>query len=559
MLNTDKIWIRDIAEICAAHGMDKAVISPGSRSAPLVIAFSRQPEIECIPIVDERAAAFFALGMAQQTAKPVALICTSGSATLNFAPALAEAYYQRIPLITFTADRPDEFVDQRDGQTIRQRNIYSNYIRKSFHLPVNCSAEVDRWYAARIISEAIHHTQYPVAGPVHVNVPLREPLHKLAHYTAYQKPRIIRLVKNRFILPAEQQKELLHIWSASTKKMLLIGSNPPDRRLQRLIKKLAVDPSVSILTETTSNITTEGIVRCIDPTLEAIDKKQYSAFSPQVLVTLGGEIISRKVKAFLRSHPPAEHWHIDPAADTADTFQCLTRLVPVDAPTFLQLLTAAAPVHSDYRSRWTHAYQQAQKIRTRTLASSPYCDLTVFGELFKHLPSGCNLHLGNSSPIRYSNLFELHPDITVNCNRGVSGIDGVTSTAAGAAYVNKKLTVLITGDLSFFYDSNALWNKALPANLRIIVINNAGGNIFRIIPGPSELDEFEPLFEAPHELTAEYLAKTFNLPYYFCDNMHQLQQQVKSFFRPSPKAAILEIKTPAHTSAEVLKNYMNMK
>ncbi len=205
------------------------------------------------------------------------------------------------------------------------------------------------------------------------------------------------------------------------------------------------------------------------------------------------------------------------------------------------------------------AYNRSRNTRKKVLSSAPFCDLAVFNELLNTLPDNCNLQLGNSSPVRYSNLFELNPTISVNCNRGTSGIDGVTSTAAGAAYVNKKLTVLITGDIGFFYDSNALWNDRLPKNLRIIVINNSGGNIFRIIPGPSELDEFEEFFETKHNLSAEHFAKAHSIPYYFCSNMNRLKKELKNFYKPGNKPAILEIKTPNIVSAEVLRKYMNMK
>ena len=555
--NTDKIWIRDIAEICAAKGLRHAVISPGSRSAPLVVAFNRQKEIECLQVIDERSAAFFALGIAQQTGKPVALVCTSGSATLNYAPAIAEAYHQRVPLFVLTADRPDELIDQRDGQTIRQNNLYHNYIRRSFHLPVVAEQEDDRWYVGRMISEAIDASLFPVAGPVHVNVPLREPLYALKENPRYAKPKFIEQLHIEAMLSGSDKRRLQKEWSSYKRKMILAGAQ--NERQTGNWKQLLNDPSVILLTESTSNLFPDGVISAIDPALESLPQKDKAAYAPELVVTIGGEIVSKKIKAFLRANRPKAHWHIDLSGYHVDTFKSLTKVIGVKTTEFLKAISAAPKTNSDYRKKWQQVFESAKKTREAVLRKTPYCDFTIFSELLKTLPSRCNLHLGNSTPVRYANLFEMSPAIHVNCNRGVSGIDGTVSTAAGAAYVNGKLTVLITGDISFFYDSNALWNKHLPKNLRIIIINNSGGNIFRIIPGPSSLNELEEYFETKQEQTAEHIAKAFSLPYYFCDDMPSLKKELKSFFKPGSKASVLEIKTPNDISAHAMKEYMNMK
>lgn len=565
-MNTDKIWIWDIAEICAAKGLRKAVISPGSRSAPLVIAFNRHPEIECVQVIDERAAAFFALGMAQQTGTPVALICTSGSAPLNYAPAIAEAYYQRVPLIILTGDRPDELIEQRDGQTIRQQNVYANYIRQSFHLPVTGEKEDDRWYVARTISDALNASVHPVSGPVHVNVPLREPLYNVKEDAEYTRPKVVERMKTISALNDTDKKTLQREWANCKSKLIIVGGMfdvvgiPSQAEAERgeAMRKLLQDSSVVVLTEASSNLPLKSTIPIIDPVLEAMPKNEKEHFTPELIVTLGGEIVSKKIKAFFRTNKPKAHWHIDESGDHVDTYKCLTKVISLDAAEFLSVLKEVPFVKSDFRDKWLGIYAEAKKIRERIVQDSPYCDLTAFSELLQSLPDGCNLHLGNSTPIRYANLFEVNPTVTVNCNRGTSGIDGCTSTAAGAAFATQKLTVLITGDISFMYDSNALWNKYLPHNLRIIVMNNSGGNIFRIIPGPASLSELEEYFETKQEQTVEHIAKAFSLPYYFCDDMQSLKKQLNNFYNPHDKAAILEIKTPNEISASVLKEYMNM-
>lgn len=564
-MNTDKIWIRDIAEICAAKGVRKVVISPGSRSAPLVVAFNRHPDIECIQVIDERVAAFFALGIAQQTGIPVALVCTSGSAVLNYAPAVAEAYYQRVPLVLFTADRPDELIEQRDGQTIRQQNIYSNYIRKSFHLPVIGEKDDDRWYSARLVSEALNIAMHPVPGPVHVNIPLREPLYAVREDLTYVKPKVIEQFFPVATLNDADKKTLQSDWAAAQSKLIIaggmfdtMGTLPLGGRSDAFVK-IAQDPSVVIFTESSSNLPVEGVIPTIDPALEALPVNERASFTPELIVTIGGEIVSKKVKAFLRTNRPKAHWHLDINGDHVDTYKCLTKVIPLKTLDFLDLIKDIQHTQSNFRDKWLAVYKEARNIREELLKTAPFSDFTVFHEILQSLPDDSNLHLGNSTPIRYANLFESKPTVTVNCNRGASGIDGCASTAAGAAFANGKLTVLVSGDISFFYDSNALWNKHLPKNFRIIVMNNSGGNIFRIIPGPSSLNELEEYFETKQEQTVEHIAKAFSLPYYFCDDAKSLRKQLAQFYKPHDRAAILEVKTPNTASANVLKEYMNMK
>ena len=560
MKDTNKIWIKDVAEICAAKNMRHAVISPGSRSAPLVIAFSNHPGITCYTIVDERAAGFYALGMAQQTDIPVALICTSGSALLNYAPAIAEAYYQKIPLLVFSADRPDELVDQRDGQTIRQNNIYANYIKKSFKLPVNCYDNDDRWFANRITCEAINIATSPHYGPVHVNVPLRDPLYDLTEYDTYQVPKIIDQKIGLSQLSNQEIDALNNSWAKAKNKLIIAGSNSRCNDLTANLNKFKSDSSVVLLTETTSNLQTGFAIPCIDATLESIPIDDIGEYIPDLLITFGGDIVSKKIKAFLRNYKPTQHWHIDETGDHIDTFKSLTEVVKLSPKYFFEVIESGEN-ESTFRKKWKKGYHQGINLRDDVLNNTPYCDFKVFEKLISSLPHSCNLHLANSTPVRYSNLFELKPgfNISVNCNRGTSGIDGTISTAAGAALTNNQLTIVITGDLSFLYDSNALWVRHLRANLKIVVINNSGGNIFRIIPGPSKLDSLEDHFEAHHDISFEHLAKAYQIPYYFCDSSEGLSKELEHFFTPSEKASILEIKTPSELSAQVLGDYMNMQ
>jgi 2-succinyl-5-enolpyruvyl-6-hydroxy-3-cyclohexene-1-carboxylate synthase len=549
----DKTGLLHLAEMMVQRGIKTLINSPGSRNAPIVTVFCGHKEINCLSVVDERSAAFFALGMAQQLRQPVAIACTSGSAALNYAPAIAEAYYQRIPLIVLTADRPEEWIDQGDGQTIRQKNVFGPHVRKSVQLPQSTKNNDDLWYNDRLISEALNAAIYPVAGPVHINLPFSEPLYGFDHSLLTQ-PKDIRIIEPQQTLNAETLASLSTQWNRSKKKLVLVGQMLPDSKLQHELERLSADPSVAILSETTSNIYHPDFNGCIDRSLSAMANAED--FYPEILLTFGGPIVSKRIKSFFRKASIKEHWNIDPADLHVDTYQHLTHSIPMQAVSFLEQLNQNA-VHpeSDFKARWLKVHAHAREIHKNYLVKTSYSDLKIFETIIESIPDSAKIQLANSTPVRYSQLFEYKNSFQFDSNRGTSGIDGSLSTAAGAAFASERLTVLITGDLGFFYDSNALWNKHIPANLKIIVINNEGGGIFRFIDGPSDTGLLEPFFEARHQTSARYIAEAFGADYHLATDKASLTEQLGSFFEPSDRVAVLEIKSPARKSAEVLKCY----
>ena len=527
---SSKLVVRDLVEVLAQKGVKHIVISPGSRNAPLIISFNRHPSFTCYSIVDERCAAFFALGIAQQTKNPVVICCTSGSAALNYAPAIVEAYYQKIPLLVLTADRPTEWIDQMDGQTIRQSKLYLNYSKGSFDLPLEVNNEDDRWYAQRISNEAIELTQFPEPGPVHINIPFKEPLYGLKDYSKEKLPKLFETTKTLLELPDGEIAELKEEWKSYNRILLITGLLHPNEVLNELLNDLSSQKNVAILTETTSNVFGKYFNRSIDRVIAGIEGDEVD-YVPDLLVTIGGPVVSKKVKAFLRENKPKAHWHINASNDTVDTYQSLTRIIPVSPEKVLKFFTGIE-VNSDYRDKWLGKDSSLQKVYNQFIKEIEFCDLKVFETVLNKIPKESQLQLGNSTVVRYSNLFDQPFQNKLRCysNRGTSGIDGTLSTAVGAAIATRKSTTVITGDLSFFYDSNALWITPFPQNLKIILINNKGGSIFRIIEGPSNIDELEPFFEAKHNLNAEYIAKTFGLDYTFCDNETDLKKSLEEVY-----------------------------
>jgi 2-succinyl-5-enolpyruvyl-6-hydroxy-3-cyclohexene-1-carboxylate synthase len=549
-----------LAAVMAGKGITHVVVSPGSRNAPAIVVFNRQPGLTLYSISDERSAGFYALGMAQQLNRPVALLCTSGSAALNYAPAIVEAFYQKVPLLIITADRPEAWIDQGDSQTIRQRNVFSGYVRKSYHLPDSIAQPDDHRFFERSVSEAIDRTIFPASGPVHLNLPLSEPLYDIewpAEAVQISSPGIVSIT-NR--VDETEMLRIAEIWNSSVSKMILAGQMNPDAEINHLLEQLADDSSVTLLTETTSNVTIPSAISCIDRTIEAMDVNETDDFKPTVLLTIGGAVVSKKIKALLRKMKPLHHWHVNSDTDEfhMDTYQSLTLTIPSDTCTFLsQLFEKRKRVESHFRLLWLNRSNKCAAKHQQFLRSAPFSDLSVYQTLFREMPADGHLHLGNSTPVRYAQLFDEASQFISWSNRGTSGIDGCVSTAAGASAICHKPLTVITGDVGFFYDSNALWNSNLSPDLRIILINNGGGNIFRVIPGPDNFEELEPFIETAHNLNVEGIVRNFGLKYYKAQNIEEIDKVLPGFYmmQENNKPALLEIFTPNKLSAAVLKDY----
>ena len=544
-----KILSQTVTELCKAKNIEHIVISPGSRNAPLTIGFTNDRFFKCFSIVDERCAAFFALGIAQQVQKPVALVCTSGSALLNYYPAIAEAFYSNTPLVILSADRPEHLLNIGDGQTINQNNVFANHIAYS----VNCKEGKSH----QNFNETEINTALNVAIaknlPVHINIPFSEPLYETVT-TASVIPNNVSLSKE--IKWNEKLDSFQKIWYKTQKKMVLVGVLPPDSIEKKWIDILANDPSVLVFTETTSNIHHTNFIHSIDTLIASLKAEEFKQLQPEILVTFGGMIISKKMKAFLRSFPPQQHWHID-RYKAYDTYFCLTKHFITDINIFFNnfLPKTASNTKSDFQKKWLSIFNFKQQQQRDFEKDVPYSDFYVFSQIIKSLPKGSQLQIANSASIRYAQLFKIDSSITVFCNRGTSGIDGSTSTAIGAAVVSGLPTVFITGDLSFFYDSNALWNKHIPDNFKIILINNSGGGIFRIIAKNKTSDKFSEFFETNHNLNASHLCAMHNITYHSATDKESLEKTLNVFFSRKKKPALLEIKTPSKINDVVLKDF----
>lgn len=536
---------QSIIEICQQKGVQHIVISPGSRNAPLTIGFTNNPYFKCYSIADERCAAFFALGIAQQLQEPVVVVCTSGSALLNYYPAIAEAFYSQIPLVVISADRPQNKIDIGDGQTIRQENVFANHSLYNANLQENVSTENDNNFQMAL------HVSVTQKGPVHINAPFEEPLYETVSELQVQ-PEIIDFTteEKHFSLG----NLTVETWNKATKKLILVGELFPNSVEQHYLDILANDPSVVVLTEKTSNLHHPTFIDQIDTLITPFTDEDFKAFQPEILLTFGGMVVSKRIKAFLRKYKPAHHWHVDDLR-AYDTFGALTNHFETKINTFLSQLLTEKTIESSYQSSIATIWKDRVAKHQEYTAKIPFSDFKVFDFICQNVPKNSQLQVSNSSAIRYLQLFDLDKSIQVFCNRGTSGIDGSTSTAIGAALATNLPTILITGDISFLYDSNALWNNYIPKNFKIILLNNSGGGIFRILPGHQETETFNRYFETSHQLNASHLAKMYGFDYFEANDEATLQQQYKSFLNQNEKPSILEIFTPEKENNGILLEF----
>lgn len=505
------------------------------------MAFARNPAFRCLPVIDERSAGFIALGIAQQSQQPVVLLCTSGSAVTNFYPAVVEAYYQHIPLVLITADRPPELIDQWDGQTIRQQNLFGSHVKGSF-----CTPDVyeDKEMFSNVTAAALALATAGSKGPVHINVPLREPL--------YPQPGknipVVTLPAPAGIPNVQKKLPAVHL-NKHDRVLIIHGAQPFAADYHPANYRNAV-----VISDVVSNQHAFQSFHNWENVLMIRDSALQEKLRPDVLITTGTSVVSKNLKLFLRKYQPKVHYHFSGSENIADPFQTQPILIPQELPAWL----AENPLegNKDYFDTWQKAAQQAAISTAAFFTGGDLNEFRAAQSILTHLPANTRLQLANSMTVRYANLVGLGKDVlSSNCNRGTSGIDGCVSTAVGAALHHPDdLTVLLTGDIAFFYDSNALWNKHVPENLRIFVLNNAGGGIFRLIDGPREQPELEDFFETTHSRTAALLAANLGIVYVAIRNAAEMHAALETIYQPKGPV-IAEIFTDRYENETFFNQY----
>ncbi|HYG00997.1 MAG TPA: 2-succinyl-5-enolpyruvyl-6-hydroxy-3-cyclohexene-1-carboxylic-acid synthase [Chryseosolibacter sp.] len=562
--------IFDIAELCALKGVTETVLCPGSRCAPLTLAFTRHPRINTRTFSDERSAGFVALGIAQQKQLPVAMICTSGSAAYNFAPAVSEAYFSETPLIIFTADRPSEWIGQHDGQTIFQPDIFGKHVKKSFQLPQDYDHADSKWAINRIVNDAINLAQQEPKGPVHINTPFREPLYpQKEEKTEYSGPvRTIDYHKGENYISSAVADKIREGWTSASKILIVVGQQDYDAILHSEIGRLSRTHKIPVVCDIISNMNEdESFITHSDLFLGQASDQVKTTLQPTLLITMGKSLVSKNLKLFLRKYPAKAHWHIQYAGLASDPFKNLTDVFAASPTSIIRLLNEILPAETfesqkqfNFQKLWEIEERRATRAINEFFPQDKLNEIEVVKELLSDIPDNCNLHLANSMSVRYANFIGLSTgrqkkkNIKVYANRGTSGIDGSTSTAIGHALSADVINILITGDVAFFYDRNAFWhNYALP-NLRVLLLNNHGGVIFNMIDGPASQPEAAEYFITNQRLTADKLCEEFNFEHLKLDSKRKLRNYIKSFFEQDGRTKVLEVETNVHVNREIFDN-----
>ncbi len=538
---SDKRNVNTLTSILIGHGVAYAVLCPGSRNAPLVHNLQQCASIRCFAATDERSAGFLALGLALRLRQAVAVCVTSGSALLNLIPAVAEAKYQHVPLVVISADRPAAWIDQLDGQTLPQPNALKDWVRKSVSLPEPHNT-TEEWYCNRLANEALIECLRGGGGPVHVNVPITEPLYG---FTEPELPheRIIHYVQAR---PDKQTCDVLvNRYAKSQRPMLVIGQmQEVDSRLVEQISRHAV-----VISEPLS---VAGIQNHFEALLSLEENMTY--YKPDLVVYVGGNIVSKKAKEFLRGFVGVEQWTICTDGQFADTFMHLHGVVECDAGTVLSLM-AQYDGCTQFAQNWNKLLSVAALHADEFVPE--YGSLAVvqcFERLLQQHPTACSVCYANSSSIRLANLFAKH---YVYCNRGLNGIEGCLSTAAGISLANPgEKTFCVVGDLSFFYDETALWNHQLGGNFRILLLNNGGGSIFGKFKGLKESPARETFVMAKHHTSAEGICRSHHVAYRCVRDDVELQTGISELlFGESDRPMLLEIMTDMEKDNQMIETY----
>jgi 2-succinyl-5-enolpyruvyl-6-hydroxy-3-cyclohexene-1-carboxylate synthase len=560
--------IYDIAPLCYLKGVRHVVLCPGSRCAPLTLAFTRYGKFNVRVLSDERSAAFVALGIAQQTQVPVVLICTSGSAVYNFSPAVAEAFFAEIPLLVLSADRPTEWIAQHDGQTIFQENIFGKHVKASYQLPESFHHADAVWMANRQVNEALNLLVQQKRGPVHINIPLREPLYPATgeSISFSDSIKVIERNTSELVLAEDVVKQFARHWQAYTKVLIVCGQHEPDVALTQLLRFNAEKHAIPVIADILSNQhTVEDAIKHADAFLTNAPDTLKESLQPEVLITFGKSVISKQTKLFLRKHKPLVHWHIQEAGEVADTYQTLTNIAPVSPTTFFTYLSSVDKKEKfehqkkeNYAKLWRLEENASGQAVANFFPSPLLGEFEIVKEVLANLPVNSHLHLANSMSVRYANFIGLSAmqSVSVHANRGTSGIDGCTSTVVGHCLANPHtLQVLITGDIAFFYDRNAFWHNYPLPNLRIVLLNNHGGVIFSLIDGPAALPEAGEYFVTRQRLTAKHLCAEAGIEHLVLDNRKKIKNHLMSFFETGNAPKILEIESDVTTNKAIFESF----
>jgi 2-succinyl-5-enolpyruvyl-6-hydroxy-3-cyclohexene-1-carboxylate synthase len=502
---SNKENVNILTALLVDYGIRHVVVCPGSRNAPLVHNFNECPGIQCHPVTDERSAAFVAMGISQQTGTVAAVCVTSGSALLNVLPGAAEATYQRQGIIVISADRPAAWTGQLDGQTMPQQGALGSFVGKSVYLP-ECKDDVERWQCRRLVCEAVNFLIAKRCS-VHINVPITEPLFGFSEEA-------LPVVKGIKTISSEKCRQL---FDASERPMIVCGQGGTAP---------SYHSGVVVLAE---QLSSDNPVPSLDTLFSLMD--DGALYKPDFLVFTGRTTVSKRLRQFLRTLDNCIVVMHNPDGDIEDV-TCHARYITAEP------LPNINKVETEFTLRW----RKLVELTARSLATEPsdLCSKAV--KAFESLvQKGDIVYYANSSAVRLGAKYAAH---RVRCNRGLNGIEGSLSTAVGASLVTDDNVYCVIGDLSFFYDQNALWNQHLKGNLRILLLNGGGGAIFRSLPGLDGSPALEEYVMASHKTTAVGACHQYGVSRRMVSRADELAQDIEWLVRTkSNRPLLLEVLT----------------
>lgn len=560
---SNKENVNILTSLLLEYGVSDAVVCPGSRNAPIVHNLSVCEAIRCRPVTDERSAAFYALGLSIATRRPTVVCVTSGSALLNVMPAVAEAAYQHVPLVVISADRPQQWIDQLDGQTIPQSDALGRFVRKAVQLPEPHNDE-ERWMCRRLVNEAMHLATCRQGAPVHINMPISEPLFE---FNIEQLPQLSRFNYIRRAVIKDASMDMPDAFHKAKRPMIVIGQLAHGTVSHETIRSLS--EKYVVMSEPLSNpsymtIHFDEAIRYIVSDNSSIndDEDDKTAYYPDYVIYVGDTLVSKPARRFLRNAKAPSCLITPDAADIHDPLMTLTDIVECDTDSINALLASLCDVpDTDERCRFHDRWQSfldayAAHADAYAPEYSQMATVKYFEEQLADLDIDICVHYANSSAVRLACIYAQH---YVWCNRGVNGIEGSLSTAAGFSLATHDMTVCVIGDLSFFYDQNALWNSNLRGNLRIILLNNRGGGIFRQLPGLSDSPAADDLVMASHENTAQGICTQNDIGYMSAKNMDEMQIGIVTLLtRESERPMLLEVFTDSNDDVKALEKYFKL-
>lgn len=535
--------INILTALLVESGVRDAVVCPGSRNSAIVHNLKVCASIRCHGVTDERSAGFYALGISQATGSPVVVCVTSGTALLNLLPAVAEAWYQHWPLVVVSGDRPPQWIDQLDGQTLPQNDALRRFVRKAVTLPEPHNDE-ERWYCNRLVNEALLACRRYGGAPVHINVPISEPLFD---YSVERLPEE-RLVEWFGPETTTVGRHMLARFEQAQRPMVVIGQMKEHDLPRGLCEDLWAAGYVVLHERLSSG---DGTATWLDEMVARVEDDDR--YLPDFILYMGDTLVSKRARRWLRRATKAECWTVGPDGEVRDVLMNLTGVVAAEPRNLLMQIQPHQD--NDYRDLWKAVRHEVEAFHHHW--QPPYSQLLAVKRLEERLAregNGVVVHYANSTSVRLGNIFAGH---YIYCNRGVNGIEGSLSTAAGYALATGKTVYCVIGDLSFFYDQNALWNQYLGGNLRILLLNNGGGGIFHQLGGLERSPACDDFVTASHHTTAEGICLENNITYYSADNAEALDSLLDALtVSQSTRPVLLEVHTDARWDAQLFQEYI---